>query len=263
MRRSIQLTAKWSQKCISLDPSQWRDATDGDSEVCSVTCCSWQARMRSVNQSSWGDCKVQCISFEPSTGWDCHWVHCFHPVLSQQADVHLFLPTGSCLLFSLSTSPPVLCRLQAQVSWLFHASGSTSMKSWGVVGGRGGPPRFPAPSSKLCQIWLRYWRGTLYLHAAVHRHGQQPLNGLGTNMTRSNLVPKHAHKHEAHPPRVKKKKNLSWFKQFWFYLSWFHLTWSVIKQTSDIIWVVCNKVTTVWAPTKNCSSADSFLDPMM
>ena len=25
-------------------------------------------------------------------------------------------------------------------------------------------------------------------------------------------------------------------------------TWSVIKQTSDTIWVVCNKLTTVWAP---------------
>ena len=37
-------------------------------------------------------------------------------------------------------------------------------------------------------------------------------------------------------------------------------TWSVIKQTSDIISVVCNKLTTVWAPTKNCSLADSFLD---
>ena len=26
--------------------------------------------------------------------------------------------------------------------------------------------------------------------------------------------------------------------------------WSVIKQMSDIIWVVCNKLITVWAPTK-------------
>ena len=46
--------------------------------------------------------------------------------------------------------------------------------------------RFPAPSSRLCQIWLRHWRGTLYLRAAVHRRGQ------------------HARKHEAHAPRVKK-----------------------------------------------------------
>ena len=29
--------------------------------------------------------------------------------------------------------------------------------------------RFPAPSSKLCQIWLRHWRGTLYLRAAVRK----------------------------------------------------------------------------------------------
>ena len=42
---------------------------------------------------------------------------------------------------------------------------------------------FPAPSSKLCQIWLRYWRGTLYLRAAVHRCGQHPPKGLGTDKT--------------------------------------------------------------------------------
>ena len=43
--------------------------------------------------------------------------------------------------------------------------------------------RFPAPSSKLCQIWLRHWRGTLYLPAAVYRRGQRPPKSLGTNMT--------------------------------------------------------------------------------
>ena len=43
--------------------------------------------------------------------------------------------------------------------------------------------RFPAPSSKLCQNWLRHWRGTLYLRAAVHRRCQGPPNGLGTNNT--------------------------------------------------------------------------------
>ena len=42
---------------------------------------------------------------------------------------------------------------------------------------------FPAPSSKLCQIWLHHWRGTLYLRAAVHQRGQHPLKGLGTNKT--------------------------------------------------------------------------------
>ena len=30
---------------------------------------------------------------------------------------------------------------------------------------------FSAPSSKLCQIWLHHWGGTLYLHTAVHRRG--------------------------------------------------------------------------------------------
>ena len=42
---------------------------------------------------------------------------------------------------------------------------------------------FPGPSSKLCQSWLRHWRGTLHLHAAVHRCCQHPLKGLGTNYT--------------------------------------------------------------------------------
>ena len=39
--------------------------------------------------------------------------------------------------------------------------------------------RFPAPSSELCQNWLRQWRGTLYLRAAVHRRCQRPSKGLG------------------------------------------------------------------------------------
>ena len=34
--------------------------------------------------------------------------------------------------------------------------------------------RFSATSSKLCQNWLRHWRGTLYLRAAVHRCCQHP-----------------------------------------------------------------------------------------
>ena len=34
-----------------------------------------------------------------------------------------------------------------------------------------------------CQILLRHWRGTLSLRAAVHRRGQRPPKGSGTNMT--------------------------------------------------------------------------------
>ena len=41
----------------------------------------------------------------------------------------------------------------------------------------------PAPSSKLCQIWLR--QGTLCLRAAVHRRGQRPPKGLDTSHTPS------------------------------------------------------------------------------
>ena len=36
---------------------------------------------------------------------------------------------------------------------------------------------------------------------------------------KSNLAPKHARKHEAHPPRVKKEFTLD-SNDFWFYLSW-------------------------------------------
>ena len=45
--------------------------------------------------------------------------------------------------------------------------------------------RFPAPSTKPSLIWLRRWRGTLYLRAAVYRRGQRPPKGLGTNHTPS------------------------------------------------------------------------------
>ena len=34
-----------------------------------------------------------------------------------------------------------------------------------------------------CQIWLRHWRGTLYLRAAVHRRGQRPPKGLTVEAT--------------------------------------------------------------------------------
>ena len=43
---------------------------------------------------------------------------------------------------------------------------------------------------------------------------------------RSNLAPKHARKHETHPPRVKKRKRVpSRLKRLWFYLCWCKLCW--------------------------------------
>ena len=67
----------------------------------------------------------------------------------------------------------------------------------------------------------------------------------------SSLAPKHPRKHETHPPLVKKKKKRvpSRFKRSWFYLCWRKLCWH-INDTPSFIWVVCNKLTTVWAPTK-------------
>ena len=63
-----------------------------------------------------------------------------------------------------------------------------------------------------------------------------------------------------HPPCVKKRVPPR-FRRFWFYLSWRKATWSVLKQTSDIIWVVCNKRTTVWAPTKKLLVSWQFSGP--
>ena len=76
-----------------------------------------------------------------------------------------------------------------------------------------------APSSKLCQIWLRHRMGTLYLCTAVHQCGQRPQKGLGTNVTENNLAPKNPCKHEMHPLWVKKRSSVSiqtisvWHKQ--------------------------------------------------
>ena len=68
--------------------------------------------------------------------------------------------------------------------------------------------RFPAPSYKLWQNWLRHWMGILYLRAAVHRRGQRPLKGLGSKRQDygSNIAPKHVRKHETYPPWVEKKR---------------------------------------------------------
>ena len=71
----------------------------------------------------------------------------------------------------------------------------------------------------------------------------------------SNLAPKQARKHEMHPPRIKNKKKKkkrvpSRFKRLVLVLYGLGKQHGNIKQTSNIIWVVCNKLTTVWAPTK-------------
>ena len=42
---------------------------------------------------------------------------------------------------------------------------------------------FSAPSSKLCQNWLRHWRGTLFLRTAVYRLCQHLPKSVGTNKT--------------------------------------------------------------------------------
>ena len=66
-----------------------------------------------------------------------------------------------------------------------------------------------------------------------------------------NLVPKHARKHETHPPLVWKRVP-SRFKRLWFYLCWCKLCWWLLM-TRVVLLVelfVTDKLTTVWAPTK-------------
>ena len=60
------------------------------------------------------------------------------------------------------------------------------------------------------------------IRAAVHRRGQRPPKGFGTNMTvEATWRPKHARKHETHPPWWKKEEKVpSRFKRFLFYFSW-------------------------------------------
>ena len=68
--------------------------------------------------------------------------------------------------------------------------------------------RFQAPSSKLCQIWLRHRGGTLYLRAAVQRRGLGPPKGLGTDKTLEAAKRPRTHVNMAciHPGLKKEKK---------------------------------------------------------
>ena len=75
---------------------------------------------------------------------------------------------------------------------------------------------------------------------------------------RSNLAPKHARKHETHPPRVKKDELRLDSNDCGFICAGVNFVGGY-KWHALFYWVVCNKRTTVWTPTKNCSSADSFL----
>ena len=59
----------------------------------------------------------------------------------------------------------------------------------------------------------------------------------------------------------RKKKVASWFKWFWLYLWWrkqCRRLYIKLKETPDIIWAVCCKVTAIWALMKKCHLADRF-----
>ena len=64
------------------------------------------------------------------------------------------------------------------------------------------------------------------------------------------MASKHARKHEVRPPRVEKKKFRLDSNDFGFICAGVSNV-SIIKGTFDMIWVVCYKLTAIWAPTKN------------
>ena len=118
--------------------------------------------------------------------------------------------------------------------------------------------RFPAPSSARFSYATE---GALFISAQLSTDAVSALRKVSgtTNMTRSNLAPKHACKHETHPPRVKEEFRLD-SNDYGFVCASVNL--AAMNDTPCFIRVVCNKLTAVWAPTKNCSLGDSFLDPM-
>ena len=57
--------------------------------------------------------------------------------------------------------------LNCNVTLVFRSEGTTTL--WSRSG-----HRFPAPSSKLCRIWLRHWRGTLFGWLSFALRAQKP-----------------------------------------------------------------------------------------
>ena len=94
--------------------------------------------------------------------------------------------------------------------------------------------RFSAPSSKLYQNWLQYWKGTLYLHATVHRCCLCPPQSLDTIKTvETSCRSIHIN------TRTGQQKKFSRLKQFWFYLCW-PSNRNCHKKKEDIIWAYCH-----------------------
>ena len=91
--------------------------------------------------------------------------------------VHVVLADAS-LAFSLLGIGRLRTKIPLAVDWSIYKYEPTRSQAYPHS-----EHRFPAPSSKLCQIWLRHWRGTLYLCAAVQRRGQSPPKGSGTDRT--------------------------------------------------------------------------------
>ena len=119
------------------------------------------------------------------TGWcSVVWTPVWHWHRPSLAFRHLsFLEEGWCKprpAWEFESEPHSKHRFPASKlcqNWLRHWRGTLYLHQWHSE------HRFPVPSSKLCQNWLRHWRGTLCPRAAVHQRCLRPPKGLGTNKT--------------------------------------------------------------------------------
>ena len=95
--------------------------------------------------------------------------------------VYTYAYTQLCPLGNCTLSVRVACvtgvkpAVAKQVFLATFNEGSFSQFLVALLGRRTG---FLAPSSKLLQNWLRHWKGTLYLHAAVRQCCQHLPKGL-------------------------------------------------------------------------------------
>ena len=133
-----------------------------------------------------------------------------------------------------------------------HTEGESVGAIVGLAKGTRAKPRFPAPAR-----FGYATEGALFISAQLSTDAVSALRKWGLTVEAT----WHPRKHETHPPRVKKRSSVS-IQTILVLSELAEATWSFIKQTSDIIWVVCYKLTAVWASSKNCSLTDSFSRPM-
>ena len=121
--------------------------------------------------------------------------------------------------------------------------------------------RFPAPSSKLCQIYLRHWRGTPFISAQLFTDAVSALRKVWVLISLWKQPSALARTLTWDASTQGKIKRVRLDSNDFGFIWAGEATRSVMKQMSDIMWVVCNKVTTVWAPTKKLLISWQFSGP--